>query len=183
MKGKFIAAGAAAIVVIGGGAWASFGSATASTVRPSSHGWPNSSSTASAAKVIAAAKAEAASTGSKTLLIRAREVSFADVDVNNDGFGPGDYFLFQEDIRYLDSNKVIGRDSVRCTVGPSTFICDGTIEQFGKGKIVIYGAVFERRDSRYAVTGGTGDYEGVGGQLDTVNMRGGDTLLAFEIAR
>jgi len=72
---------------------------------------------------------------------------------------------------------------VKCTAGPSSFICDGTAVLFGKGKIIIYGAGFARGSDSYAVTGGTGIYKGVGGQLNVASLRGGDDLLAFEIKR
>jgi hypothetical protein len=44
-----------------------------------------------------------------------------------------------------------------------------------RGKITVYGAVFNRTDNRYALTGGTGLCKGIGGQLDTVGLPGGDT--------
>jgi hypothetical protein len=79
--------------------------------------------------------------------------------------------------------KVIGQDSGKCTLGPRFVFCDATVQLSGKGKIVIYGASFSRRDQSYAVTGGTGIYKGVGGQLNVANLRNGDSLLAFEVTR
>jgi len=181
MKRKSIAAGAAAVLVMGGGAWAGLGSATATTARPSIHGWPTS--TASAAATIASVKADAATSGSQVLLLREHEVRSAFIDVGGDGPSTGDYFMFESQLMYQGHSQVIGRDSGRCTFGPRSTICDATAEIFGKGKIVVYGAGFSRTDNRYAVTGGTGLYKGVGGQLDVANLRHGDSLLAFEITR
>jgi hypothetical protein len=117
------------------------------------------------------------------LLIRAHQVSETDIDVNGDGFGPGDYFLFEEQLRYQHGPQVIGRDSVRCTVNATSFICDGTMVVFGKGKVAVYGASFAHRATILAVSGGTGIYEGVGGQLKVADERHGNSLLAFELTR
>jgi len=181
MKRTFVAAGAAVALVIGGGAWMGLGSATATTAGPSVHGWPTSVGSASASKTIAAVKAAAAKDGSQVLLLRAHQVSEVDVDVNNDGFGPGDYFLFEERLRYQGGSEVVGHDSVRCTAGESTFICDATLALFGQGKIAVYAALFGPKDDSLAVTGGTDSFKSVGGQLQTVNLRHGNELLVFDL--
>jgi len=139
----------------------------------------------SVAATIAAVRADAAASGSQVLLLRAHQVRQAFVDISGDGPSTGDYFMFDEQLRYMHGDKVIGRDSVRCTLGltRAEATCDATGQLFGKGKIAIYGGLFGRTDNRLAVTGGTGLYKGVGGQLDTVNLHHGDELLAFEITR
>lgn len=181
MKRKFVAAGAA-VALVTGGAWMGLGSATATTAKPNIHGW--STSKASASATTAAVRADAASSaGARVLLIRAHQVSETDIDVNGDGFGPGDYFVFEEQLRYQHGPQVIGRDSVRCTVNATSFICDGTMVVFGKGKVVVYGASFGNSPTILAVTGGTGIYQGVGGQLKVADERHGNSLLAFEITR
>ncbi len=164
--------------------WAGLGSADASTTHPSIHGWPASARSESAATTITSTKAAAAA-GSQTLLLVAHQVRHANVDINNDGFGPGDFFLFEENLRYANGGtQVVGRDSVRCTAGITTFICDGTILLYGKGKITVYAARFGPHDDDIDITGGTGNFENIGGQLDTGNAAGrGNTLLAFEITR
>lgn len=182
MRGKGIAAGAVAACLVAGGAWVGLSSATASSTKATDHGWPGAAH-ASAAESIASVKAAAAASGSQVLLLRGRQVRETDVDVNGDGFGPGDYFIFEEQLRNLSGAQVIGRDSVRCTVGPTTFICDGTLQLSGKGKITVYSALFSHADSRLAVTGGVGAFEGVGGQLTVSDLRNGDTLLALELKR
>ena len=181
MKRKFIAAGAAVALVIGGGAWMGLGSATASSAKPTVHGWPTSAGSVSASRTIAAAKAAAAKDGSQVLILRAHPTSEVDIDVNNDGFGPGDYFMFEENVRYQGGADIVGQDSVKCTFGSTTFICDATIDLFGQGKIVIYGATFGRSANLFPVTGGTDTFKGVGGQLSTVDLRHGNELLIFDL--
>ncbi|MDX6307879.1 MAG: hypothetical protein QOI06_925 [Nocardioidaceae bacterium] len=181
MKRKFIAAGAAVALVIGGGAWVGLGSATATTAKPAIHGWPTS--VGSAAKTIADIKAAAAQDGSRMLLLRGHQFAHANIDVNGNGFGPGDYFMFEENLRYQGDSKIVGQDSVKCTVSPDTFICDGTMLLFGKGKIAVYSALFGPKDPSIPVTGGSDSFKGVGGQLQTFNQRHGNELLAFDLTR
>jgi hypothetical protein len=54
---------------------------------------------------------------------------------------------------------------------------------FGKGKVVVYGASFAHSATVLAVSGGTGIYKGVGGQLNVADEAHGNSLLAFEITR
>ena len=184
MKRKLIAAGAAVALAIGGGAWVGLGSATATTAKPNVHAWPTGVGSASASKVIAGVKAAAARDGSRVLILRAHQFAHANIDVNGDGFGPGDYFMFEEKLRQQGSSSdIVGQDSVKCTAAPTTFICDGTIDLFGQGKITVYSAVFGPKDNRIAVTGGTGTFKRVGGQLQTANLRHGNELLAFQLTR
>ncbi len=181
MKRKVIAAGAAAVLIAGGGAWQGIGSATATTAGAAIHGWPGG--TGSATATIASVKADAARTGSTVLLLYAHTVRHASIDVGGDGFGPGDYFMFEEQLSYTPGGAVIGRDSVRCTAGPRSFICDATMQILGKGKITVYGAFFSQNDTQIAVTGGTGRYQAVGGQLAPVGLSRNHELLVFEIKR
>ncbi len=183
MKRKVITAGAAAVLIVGGGAWLGLGSATATIVKPSFHGWPGAAAKASAASTIASVKADAARTGSQVLLLYSHEGRSAYIDVGEAGFSPGDYFMFEEQLRYTKDGAQIGRDSGRCTVGPRTFLCDVTVQIFGHGKITIYSAGFTETDNRYAVTGGTTLYKDVGGQVDVVDLHHGNALLAFELTR
>jgi hypothetical protein len=183
MKRKIIAAGSAVALVLGGGPWMGLGSATATTAKPGVHGWPNIIGSASASKTIAAVRAAAAKDGSQMLLLRAHQVSEVAVDVNGDGFSPGDYFLFEERLRYQGGSEIVGHDSVRCTMGANTFICDASAVLFGRGKIAVYSALFGEKDNSLVVTGGTGDFTGVGGELQTVNLRHGNELLAFDLSR
>lgn len=136
-----------------------------------------------AATTVASVKADAATSGSQVLLLREHPVREVFVDVTENGFSAGDYFIFESQLRYLQGAEVVGRDSVRCTVGPRTFICDATALLFGKGKVVAYAAIFPHGAVSLAVTGGTGIYKGVGGQLNVADLRHGDSLLAFEITR
>jgi len=65
------------------------------------------------------------------------------------------------------------RSSVRGELALRTFTIEGTIQIFRKGKIAIASTVFSERDNAYAVTGGTGAYKGVGGELSAFDWAAG----------
>ncbi len=128
-------------------------------------------------------EATAAQLHGQVVVVRAHTLSFAEIDVNQDGFGPGDYFLFREELKAPHSQDVVGRDTVRCMAGFRTFTCDGTIQLFGRGKLTVYGTEFTERDNRLAVTGGTSRFIGVNGQLDVNELPMGGTQLVFTLRR
>lgn len=165
---KKIAAGACVALITAGVAWSTNGSATATASKH--HDWPSSS-----------ARLAAASAGSRMVTVIEHEVNSAFVDVGDPGESAGDYFLFEGKLMKPGTQHVVGRDSGKCTLGPTTFICDATAIIFGKGKISVYGAFFSESDGRLPVIGGTGQYKNVTGQLTVTDLSNGDTRLAFEL--
>lgn len=163
----------AAASVVGGGAFAMAGGASAES-GATRVGWPVSSSAGPSAQA-AASRAD--------LVVRTREVRGAGVDLDPAGDSPGDFFHFEEIAFQPGTNRVVGRDAVRCELGIRSFSCTGTIRINGKGKIVIDGALFGFRGLTFAITGGTGRYAGVGGTLHVMEGAGGSTLLAFDFVR
>ncbi len=166
-------------------AWLSIGAATASGAPARSlDGWPGSRPAASAAEATQMAMMEhGGESRGQLLIVRSRAVREAFVDVGRGGESPGDFILFEETVRGRNGGRVIGRDSVRGELALRTFTIEGTIQIFRKGKIRIASTVFAERDNAYAVTGGTGAYKGVGGELSVFDLAGGDTLLVFDLVR
>jgi len=107
------------------------------------------------------------------LIVRTRGVRDAFVNVGQRGESRGDFILFEETVRGRNGGRVIGRDSVRGELGLRTFTIECTIHIFRKGKIAIASTVFSERDNAYAVTGGTGAYKGVGGELSAFDLAAG----------
>jgi hypothetical protein len=171
-------AGAAALVVAG---VVAISSASADGTRPSSarHGWPTSTARAPHA-VVHAARASAKAEGTHVVAVIEKERRSAFVDVGDPGDSAGDYFLFESDL-LNNSGDVVGRDSVKCTLGVRTFICDATGTLFHRGKLTAYGAFFGENDARLAITGGTGAFKEAGGQVTVADQADGTTLLVFEI--
>jgi len=87
------------------------------------------------------------------------------VDVGPKGDSSGDYFLFAQKWYNADGTRVIGRALARCEIGLPTSrrTCEVTGRIGGRGKIRFGGTSFGADDRTNVVTGGTGDFLGVGG--------------------
>lgn len=144
----------------------------------SSAGWPAATAAASMAQ---AEQQAAGQRQGRTLAFVSEAVRGREIDINEDGFDAGDFFVFEERVFDSSGRDRVGRDSVRCELAVRTFGCLGTINIRGKGKIEIAGRLFAPRDNVIPVTGGTGAYEGVGGRLLVFDLRGGRTALVFHL--
>jgi hypothetical protein len=104
------------------------------------------------------------------------------VDVGEPGEGPGDQFLFENNLMNPAGTRIVGRDSGHCMVGIETFTCDATAWIFGKGKIVVSSPTFTDTDNKLAITGGTGKFKEADGQLRLADGGGRNALLIFELS-
>jgi hypothetical protein len=143
-----------------------------------SSGWPTAS-TGSAAPSARAIERAAAARGD--LVLRAHTLRGADVDANGDGEGPGDYFVFEEALRRPHSARRVGTDSVRCMLNVRTFMCDGSLRIYRRGKITIQGSFFFERDRALSVTGGSGKYRHATGQFRVFERDDGDSLFVLDL--
>jgi hypothetical protein len=116
------------------------------------------------------------------LVVRTEEVRAAGVDLDPAGDSPGDFFHFEEIAYEPGTDRIVGRDAVRCELGIRAFHCTGTLRINGKGKIVIDGALLGEQDDKLAITGGTGRFAGVGGTLTVIESEE-VTLLSFNFVR
>ena len=176
MKRKLAAAATAVALVLGGGLWVSTGSA-ASAGDGAARGWAGSRTWTAADERAAASRGDK---GGRTLVVFARQVRAAVIDVGQRGFSSGDYEVF-EDALFNARGKRIGGGSARCMVMVRTFRCDGTNRIWGVGKIEIAGSSFTDRDNRFSITGGTGRYRGAGGTMRAFGVPEG-TRLEFHFA-
>lgn len=174
MRVRLWAATGAATLVAGGLLTAGLGSATASS--GSASGWRTAAGGSSASEGVSSDI-----TTGKTIRLVAHEDAFRLVNVNSKRFGPGDYFVFEETLRGRDSGRVVGHDSVQCTVDFTTFLCAGTLSFDGKGNVEISGALGERGKQLLAVTGGTERYQNARGQLRVGGGSGNTTNLTLEL--
>jgi hypothetical protein len=173
MKVRLWAATGAAALVAGGLLTAGLGSATASS--DSKHGWRLAGASSAADGV------SSDITTAKTIRLVAHEEAFKLINVGSHRFSPGDYFVFEETLRDRDSGQVVGRDSVKCTVNFTTFMCQGTFLLDGKGNVEISGSLREHGKQLLAVTGGTESYQNARGQLRVGEESGGNTNLTLEL--
>lgn len=97
-------------------------------------------------------------------LVEAYGSKFTFVDVGRRGDSPGDYGVFRDPV-FSSTGERIGTIDVQCIAAYSDH-CQGSIRLPGRGQITFAGISPLGRDpDRYAVTGGTGIYAGVGGML------------------
>ena len=98
------------------------------------------------------------------LQFRAITTEASNLDLGEDGLSLGDEFIFHDVLRR--GGEKIGYDGGVCTVtsvrGPQTQ-CLVTFSLAG-GQIVIAGLNTETREFDFAVTGGTGQYQGASGE-------------------
>jgi len=91
------------------------------------------------------------------------------VDIGESGDSPGDMFVFDQPL--LDSHgNNIGNNSgvcLRTRVGHS-LQCQWTLTMEG-GTIQVAGREFDQGASDIAIVGGTGEYSGIRGQMESVN--------------
>jgi hypothetical protein len=116
--------------------------------------------------------------GGQTIMVTTKETSSRGVDVEGNGEGPGDYFIFREDV-YNEDGIRVGRDNGQCTINfPAnerrfsqncavaiTFNGAGGIHG---GQIMVEGnLVFTATTTTITlpITGGSGHYQNVRGEV------------------
>ena len=108
------------------------------------------------------------------------------VDNGPKGESPGDRFGFTE--KLFQHGDRVGRDAVDCTVKrvtrrSFTMQCLGTLTFKGRGQITIQGAITFSETSgdefSLAITGGTREFRGVGGEMVVVDRNGPDRYRLY----
>jgi allene oxide cyclase-like protein len=146
-----------------------------------------------AAAVIALTSLSPASAHTKNNVLKrtTKTVDFAQVDVGQPGASLGDSVILTEDV-YRDGKKV-GTSDISCTVVRLDKVADSFASEclnttvLAGGQISTQGYVTSAQEEQIpfqqAITGGTGAYEGVSGQL-TIDDRGdGPAHLTFDLVR
>jgi allene oxide cyclase-like protein len=146
-----------------------------------------------AAAVIALTSLSPASAHTKNnvLKLTTKTVDFAQVDAGAPGASLGDSVILTEDV-YRDGKKV-GTSDISCTVVRLDKVADSFASEclnttvLAGGQISTQGYVTSAQEEQIpfqqAITGGTGAYEGVSGQL-TIDDRGdGPAHLTFDLVR
>ena len=119
----------------------------------------------------------------ETLKLTLRNGPETVVDVNKDGVGAGDYAL--KTGSFYGGTKKLGRLTQSCsvlTLKPVPSLRCSLDLVFPRGQVTLQGS-FTLSDSapQLAVTGGTGEYEGVGGALTETGSRGDANLVTLHL--
>ena len=95
------------------------------------------------------------------------------IDIAAAGDSAGDVLTFDQPLLDEDMN-MIGNNSgicVRTRVGHS-FQCQWTLT-FENGSIQVAGREFDKGTSRISIVGGTGDYSGISGEMESTSNKDG----------
>ena len=117
-----------------------------------------------------------------TLLDRTTNEQDPDLD-HSGGFGPGDVNISTSDVLDRDGRKAgVGNGTI--TVAYGHVLVEGTVRLAGRGQITFAGADdLDAASGRLAVTGGTEDFRGAGGEVRFETLNGTDTRLRFRLVR
>jgi hypothetical protein len=118
---------------------------------------------------------------SEVIRLHPVEVSFAEVDLDEDGrFDPGDGFIFRERLMNPRTGNRVGRDLAHCIGMGRVIDCSATLN-LHRGKIVVEAASWPGEGLVLAVTGGTYKFRGASGLMHVVEGPGGGTRLIIEL--
>jgi len=186
---KVMVSAACALAFVGLGTTLAAGGTSA----PESGRWGLGSDSAAAPARAADGAAEARAQGSgdgdngdgrRLVLIEVEGEDFLVItDVGEQGdFGPGDTSLFHDPLFNERETEQVGDLHVKCTVSFGPALCWGVAE-LRRGKISFAGTTTGSSSSGFllALTGGTGAYKTVGGQVLVAPLREGAFKLTFEI--
>jgi hypothetical protein len=145
-----------------------------------------SAATLLAAGVISASTASASHSPhaqkSPAFELIARQTSTTNLNLNKKGH-QGDEFTFTESLTFRGSG-VVGHDFGACTlVNGHSAQCLVTASFRGStpSSLTVQGVIrFNKADNVLAVTGGTGEFEGVTGQVETTSVSNTKTVLDFD---
>jgi hypothetical protein len=144
------------------------------------------SATASFLVVVALVAAAATQGVSEPTRIHVVEHATTDTVVDTDGDGSdstGDLLTFHNAVFGPRDEHRVGRDQGECTrISPArgTWQCRWTTF-LGTGSISVEGPFFDARDSVFAITGGTGHFSNVRGQMLLRARPGGEFDFIFEV--
>jgi allene oxide cyclase len=120
-----------------------------------------------------------------SLIFVERAASDTVIDLGDKGDTVGDILTFANDIYDKDNKMLVGHDNgwcVRTAVGKA-WECHWTLV-IEKGQITVDGPFYDTSDSVLSITGGTGDYVKVRGQmkLHARDAKGSEYDFIYELA-
>ncbi len=112
------------------------------------------------------ARSIAATGGPTKLHVIEHDTNDTTVDIGPKGDSPGDLAVFSSPVYNAANTKQIGHDSGTCvrTVVGKAYECSFTVF-LPKGQISLEGPFYDNADSMLSITGGTGHYSNVRGEM------------------
>jgi hypothetical protein len=140
---------------------------------------------------VASSQTAATDPTQKTVTVKEAATGFDRfIDLGRHNFSPGDMIVSIRKILDPKTGKKVGHDVLRCNVvhvskqkQTAVVDCQGTIF-LSAGRIVAAGALKFGPGpamNTITITGGTGAYSGAGGKAIAKQLKGGRTLLTFEM--
>lgn len=108
-----------------------------------------------------------AGSGGESFTVVSTTLRSQEVDVGAAGESPGDFFIEKAALWNEAETDRVGLDYVKCTLDFGTSaICVTALRLFGRGQLTGTGVVdFTSQSFAFPVTGGTGDFQDVTGQV------------------
>ena len=95
------------------------------------------------------------------------------IDVGDTGDSPGDLLIFDQPLRDAEMQEIGTNSGVCIRTRPShSFQCQWTLT-FESGTITVAGREFDTGTSLISIIGGTGDYMGITGVMESTNNNDG----------
>jgi hypothetical protein len=124
-----------------------------------------------------------AGSGGESFTVVGTFLKAEDIDVGAPGGSPGDYFIEKDALWNEAKTERVGWDVLKCTFDfGTTALCTVGLRFFGRGQLTGTGLVDASSESfTFPVTGGTGDFLDVTGQVRVTQSQDGE-ILEFHLS-
>ena len=125
-----------------------------------------------------------AGSGGESFTVVSTSLRSQEIDVGPAGESPGDYFIEKAALWNEAETDRVGLDIVKCTLDFGTSaICTVATRFFGRGQLTGTGVVdFTSQSFLFPVTGGTGDFRDVTGQVRVTFESQERAILEFHLS-
>lgn len=124
--------------------------------------------------------------GEETFTVVSTLLRFKEIDVGRSGPSPGDFFIEKDTLWNEGETQRVGADWIKCTFDfANTSICTVAVKINGRGQLTGTGAVKATGPTpsfAFPVTGGTGDFRHVTGEVQVTFEADDRATLEFHLA-
>jgi hypothetical protein len=122
--------------------------------------------------------------GDETIVVVAQSVRFKFIDLGRQGDSPGDMLIIKDAVWNEAQTERVGTDWVKCTLDfATTAVCTVVVKFNGRGTLTGTGAInFQAESFVFPVTGGTGDFQHVTGEVHVTFIAEDTTRDEFHLS-